>query len=231
MLDFKAHFVGRIDRKIRQGRVDKDGRPDSRVHVSDTVLCPREKIFRILNPEAPFNPKMRNWILSGEQIHAFAESILEKDRFETEKEIQTDTGLVGKVDIYIKEENRPVEYKSTRSAKRNVPKKFHINQLKKYMAILGSRTGTLFYQLTNDYSIDPFPSFDFQIDEKERRKLLQSMEEDRQMIEKAKKEKDPSIARAIRYNLDLNWLCKDCPFTTECMDIYSKQRANQFISS
>jgi CRISPR/Cas system-associated exonuclease Cas4 (RecB family) len=213
-IDFKSLFLNKVEKKLME--------PREGAHVSDTVLCPRKGVFHRLNPDEKPNPKMKNWTLCGKQVHAAAQDILGMEEFEIEKKISTTTGIVGSVDIYIKAENKPVEYKTTRSARKNLPKSFHIEQLKRYMAILNSPDGVLFYQLINDFSDDPFLQFDIHITEEEKREVLKNMEYDRIEWEEAIKNKDPSIARAIMGSTSLGWLCEDCPFRTQCEKIYSK---------
>lgn len=218
-IDFKNELVGGIDKQIQEGR-------DPNIpHVSDTVLCPRQGVFRVLNPGSPYPKQMRNWVLCGKQIHTAAQNLLNPERFEVEKEVKTASGIVGHVDIYIKDENKPVEYKTTRSARKNLPKSFHKEQLKRYMAMLNSPDGVLFYQLINDFSEDPFLQYDIHTNEQEKREVLKNMEYDRIEREEAIKKKDPSIARAIRYNKELNWLCSDCPFNVACEKMYIDERA------
>lgn len=216
-IDFKSYFLGNVDKKLTEphGNIDEP-------HMSTFSLCPRKDVFHRLNPNTPINPSMRNWVLCGKQVHAAAQDILGTQEFEIEKEIKTSTGIVGHVDIYIKNENKPIEYKTTRSARKNLPKRFHKDQLKMYMSTLNSPDGVLFYQLINDFSEDPFLQFDIHIDEEEKRKVLMNLEYDRIEWQEALKNKDPSLVRAIMLDKELSFLCNDCPFRAQCEKIYSE---------
>jgi hypothetical protein len=44
-------------------------------------------------------------------------------------------------------------------------------------------------------------------------------------LKKSMEAADPSLARAVREDPALNWLCKDCPYLTDCKRIQEEAAA------
>src|SRR5687767_7612935 len=81
-------------------------------HVSDTILCPRQRIFKILYP-TPVTAKELNMYSSGRAIHEAIQILFmsNRGRFEKEKYVEY-CNIIGSVDIYDQKKNIPIEFKT-----------------------------------------------------------------------------------------------------------------------
>jgi hypothetical protein len=54
---------------------------------------------------------------------------------------------------------------------------------------------------------------------KERKYQLNKLVKEINSLKRAMEKGDPSRARSVEKDPSLNWLCKDCPYTTDCKKI------------
>jgi hypothetical protein len=121
-------------------------RPRSGWHVTDITLCPRQRVFKQIDP-LPITDKDLNIYSSGRAIHEAVQWLFMSDprRFEKEKYVEYD-GIEGSIDIYDKKKNTPLEFKTLRSSNIERPKSFQEEQLRYYMAMQNSPVGYMVYQ-------------------------------------------------------------------------------------
>lgn len=202
--------------------------PREGVHVSDITFCPRKTCYQKIDP-LPLDNKQLNFFTSGKAIHAALESLIKKypHRYEMEKEVKRD-GIEAHIDIYDKELNMPIEAKSARTSKMEKPKAHYISQLEAYMAMTDSDTGLLLVQLLLHYEDKPFVEFVHHMTASQRLKKLADMKQDAYLLQTGIKTKAPEIVRHIAYDVDLNWLCKSCPYAKECEVLRVKEREGKF---
>ena len=81
-------------------------------HVSDIVMCPRQRVFRHLNPTSPTDREV-NMYSSGKSMHEAIQILFMSNRmrFEVEKYVEHE-GIVGSIDIFDKATNQPLEFKT-----------------------------------------------------------------------------------------------------------------------
>jgi hypothetical protein len=96
------------------------------------------------------------------------------------------------------------------------PKSFHVEQLKYYMSILNASEGYMLYQCLLHFGETPFKTFKITMNAQERINQRIKLVEEVDSLKRAKEARDPSLARSVSEDLDLNWLCKDCPYSIEC---------------
>jgi CRISPR/Cas system-associated exonuclease Cas4 (RecB family) len=136
-------------------------------------------------------------------------------RFEIEKYVEYE-GIQGSVDIYDKKKNEPLEFKTLRSATINQPKIFHMEQLMYYMAMLDVPLGQIIYQCILQYGDNPFVCFEITMNQEERENQRKKLLKEIRSLQLAVIEKDPSKARGVFSDKEMNWLCRDCPYVKTC---------------
>lgn len=199
---------------------EKDER--SGIHVSDLTMCIRKTILRKMNP-TPITPRELNFFTSGRAIHDAIQTIakVNEGMFEIEKEVSLhmgdSTGIIqGHVDLYDIKNNVPIECKSSRTKEMKTPKKFHVDQLKYYMAMLDADNGKLFYQCLMHFDDHPFFEFEITMDKDERVAKLELMKALGDVYKRNLDAKTPFNVAGVMDDPDLNWLCKSCPYLEQC---------------
>lgn len=187
-------------------------------HVSDVIMCPRQRVFSELDPNPPpiSDEKLANFA-SGKAIHGVLQSFYRgyKKRFEREKWVEH-MDIIGHVDLYDKRRNVPIEFKTTTAESLlTKPNSYNLEQLKYYMSILDSNSGTLIYQYLSRHVKPKWNKFTIEMSQWERREQLGKLVQEMTSMKSAIKAKDPSQARAI-YDTDLKWLCYDCAYLKQC---------------
>jgi hypothetical protein len=191
-------------------------KPRNGWHVTDIALCPRQRVFKQIDP-LPITDKELNMYSSGRAIHEAVQWLLMSDprRFEKEKYVEYD-GIEGSIDIYDKKKNTPLEFKSLRSPNIDKPKGFQEEQLRFYMAMQNSPTGYMIYQCLMHFGSRPWRIFKVTMTEQERKNQLEKLVREISSLQNAMKTEDPSLARGVYLDKDLKWLCEDCPYLKEC---------------
>jgi CRISPR/Cas system-associated exonuclease Cas4 (RecB family) len=187
-------------------------------HVTDIVMCPRQRVFKQIDPIPP-SPTDReiNMYSSGKSTHEAIQKLFMSNRmrFEVEKYVEHG-GIQGSIDIYDKKKNEPLEFKTVRGSTIKEPKSFHIEQLKYYMAMLDVPIGQIIYQCLMQFGENPFTSFEVTMTETERQHQLQKLEQEIKSLQHAISMQDPALARGVFSDTGMNWLCKDCPYAKSC---------------
>lgn len=184
------------------------------IHVTDLTLCSRKSVFRKLQPTA-LTMRELNFFTSGRAIHEAIQSLCDPDKFEIEKEIKYN-GVTGHVDLYDIRNNVPIECKSMRVAQVINPKPFHVEQLKDYMAMLGSSTGVLLYQCLLNFEDKPFVEFEIHMTQKEIDARLNDLSLRARLHERALEAKDAMKAPHVFNDTKMNWLCVSCVYRDKC---------------
>ena len=186
------------------------------LHVSDALCCPRQHVFKSLEPIPLTQEEIERFSL-GKAIHNSFETTLscyDPGRFKKEHYV-TYMGITGTIDLYDAKNNIPIELKSTRQVNVTEPKSFQVQQLKWYMALVNSRTGFLIYYMQNMVRT-PLKQFKIEMTQIELDEERYNLVKEMKAIKTAIKAKDPSLAKGIWADEDLNWLCKSCPYAVEC---------------
>ena len=192
------------------------------IHVTDLTLCSRKSVFRKLQPTA-LTMKELNFFTSGRAIHEAIQSLCDPDKFEIEKEVKYN-GVTGHVDLYDIRNNIPIECKSMRVAKVENPKSFHVEQVKDYMAMLGSSTGVILYQCLMNFNDKPFVEFEVHMTQKEIDQRLADLGLRSRLHQKALDKKDAMLAPYVLKDPNMNWLCvnrngtPNCPYYDKCKE-------------
>jgi CRISPR/Cas system-associated exonuclease Cas4 (RecB family) len=188
-------------------------------HVTDIVMCPRQRVFKEIDP-LPITDKDLNIFSSGKAVHEAVQWLFTSNprRFEKEKYVEYED-IEGSIDIFDKKKNTPIEFKTSRSANVDRPKSFHEEQLRYYMAMQGASTGYMLYQCLLHFGSSPFRLFPVTMDEQQRVEQLEKLVKETRSFQNARQAKDPSLARHIYSDRELNWLCRECPYVKECEKI------------
>ena len=208
--------------KLLRGTLrDWYSKPRDGWHVTDIVMCPRQRVFQQLNPTPPTDREV-NMYSSGKSTHEAIQKLFMSNRmrFEVEKYVEYE-GIQGSIDIFDKKKKKPVEFKTLRSATINEPKSFHIEQLMYYMAMLDVSIGQIIYQCLLQFGVNPFVGFEITMTEKERKNQLEKLEKEIKSLQLAMNMKDPGLARGVYSDSGMKWLCKDCPYSKSCERIQS----------
>jgi CRISPR/Cas system-associated exonuclease Cas4 (RecB family) len=214
-LDLGEYYISRaIDTLEEWYSKPRDG-----YHVSDVTLCPRQRVFQKIDPR-PIGAKTVSIYAAGRAIHEAIQSLFISDKrtFEREKHIEyQDTQ--GSIDIYDRKRNIPLELKSSRSRKTKEPKSFHVEQLKYYISMLGANQGYILYQNLLHFGETPFQAFRITLNAQERDEQRNKLVKEVSSLKRAVIAADPSLARGVSEDPELNWLCRDCPYLIECKGI------------
>ena len=197
-----------------------NSKPRDGYHVSDVCLCPRLNVFRKVD-RRPIGAKTVSIYSAGKAIHEAIQLLFRSDKrtFELEKYVEFED-IQGSVDIYDRRRNIPLEFKTTRASDIKEPKSFHVEQLKYYISMLpGAQQGYLIYQLLMHFGDTPFKTFRIIMNAQERKDQRDKLVKEVNSLKRAIKAGDPSLARSVEKDQSLNWLCKDCPYLTDCKKI------------
>ncbi len=213
--DLREYYISRMKEAMEEWHSKK--REGS--HVSDALLCPRQKVFREID-RLPIDAKTISIYSAGKAMHEAIQLLFLSDKrtFEREKYIEYED-IQGSVDIYDRRRNTPLEFKTTRASDIKEPKSFHVEQLKYYMAMLEASEGYLLYQLLMHFGEKPFKAFRIILNAQERKNQREKLVTEINSLKRAMEKGDPSITRSVEKDPSLNWLCKDCPYLTDCKKI------------
>src|SRR5438445_6389838 len=92
-------------------------RPRTGWHVTDIVLCPRQRVFKEIDP-LPLTNKELNMYSSGRAVHEALQYLLMSNprRFEKEKYVEYND-IEGSIDIFDKKRNVPPRIQDTEIGK------------------------------------------------------------------------------------------------------------------
>ena len=209
------------------------------VHVSDLIYCPRQSVFRKLDPQTVTDKEL-NFFTSGQAIHTAIQTLAKyHKKYEIEKEIEyvvsKDLKILAHIDIYDKENNIPIEAKTARKKSlapynrvtkkygEEEPKSFNVTQLKIYMALTDSDTGYLIYQLLMNFEDNPFKIFEVKLTKEERIEILDWLTIEAMNYVNALEQKKPILARHVVNDPEMNWKCNDCPFLNPCIEMRNQE--------
>ena len=203
---------------------DEQRRKDGLVHVSDINLCMREKVFQHLKPE-PLTPIKLKWFSTGNAIHHKLQMLVDQYPEWVKEYPVRHKNITAHIDMYNTKLNLPVEAKSMNNAGIEVPKNFHIDQLKMYMALVGADIGVYFIDPLLNFTEDPNAEWTVRMNQNERAELLKVIETKAELYAKAMEEQNPAIASHIAYDPEYNWHCDYCQYATECEKMRTQERA------
>jgi CRISPR/Cas system-associated exonuclease Cas4 (RecB family) len=185
-------------------------------HVSDLIMCIRQRVFNELDPQKPTEKQM-NLYSSGKGIHEIIQSLLASDRGRFEKEyLVYHNGMSGSVDVYDKRYNIPLEFKTPRNGfALKEPHSYNVMQLKTYMSILGADCGCIIYQYLVAKNVN-FQCFWVHLTPTEREEHLNMMFTRFENLQEAIDAQEPAIADGIYNDPELSWLCNGCPYLEPC---------------
>jgi hypothetical protein len=139
-------------------------------------------------------------------------------RFEKEKYVKY-SEIAGSIDLFDKERNSPLEFKTLRSSKIDEPKSFQEEQLRYYMAMQNSPIGYIIYQCLMNFGNDPWRQFKVTMTEQQRKDQLEKLAREIRALQSAMQNNDPSLVRGVYSDEGLSWMCDDCPYTKECIQM------------
>jgi len=179
-------------------------------------MCPRQRVFKEID-SLPVTDKDLNIFSSGRAVHEAVQSLFNSNqrRFEKEKYVEYND-IEGSIDIFDKRRNTPVEFKTLRSSNIDKRKRFQQEQLRYYMAMQDSHIGYMIYQCIMHFGDTPWREFKVTMTEQQRKDQLEKLVKEIRSLQNAMKAKDPSLARSVHMDNELNWLCKECPYSKEC---------------
>jgi hypothetical protein len=198
------------------------------IHISDLAMCPRQVVFRDITPMTLNNRELNNFT-SGSAIGAAIEGLTtdRPEKYTTEQFCSLGHFINGHIDIYDKESNIPVEFKTYRGRdSKYLPKIHQIDQLKSYMAAMDADLGLLMYQLLLKFEGDPFIVYEIRMTAAEREEWKKAKIADGLQLATARAYGKPELARHVMNDASMKWLCEDCPFLDRCKEI-NKQMEGQ----
>ncbi|GEM_PF-1238739 len=227
--DYTEIILKAIDQpmKIREG-----------VQITDLTLCPRRKIFEIVNPKE----QSRQTIVrtaAGKGLHRFVQKKIKNpdpDRYEAEVPVEYNNFIYGSIDLYDKvlETVIDIKEKVVSGTWEIRPLSSQEEQLKDLMAMKNVSKGALVLILVNGK--EAIKQFNYYMTEEERLEQLRDLNEKGSLFLTAKNDRDPSIANYAFFDKSLNWLCHRidkksgdhvwCPYYWDCMALIAREKKN-----
>ena len=205
---------------------DEQRAKDGYIHISSLNLCIRENVFRMIDRK-PLRPIQLKWYSTGNAIHHKLQVLVAKNpQYQIEKPV-IHKNIIAHIDIYDNNRKIPFEAKSLVSGKQEVPKNFHVDQLKMYMALTDDDIGCVLYDPLLDYSDDPFAEWTVRMTKEERVLKLEEMEQKAEIYARAIEFKNAEIAPHINYDPEYNWHCEKCSYADECAAMRAKEPERQ----
>jgi hypothetical protein len=194
---------------MREAMEQRYSRPRNGWHVTDIALCPRQRVFKSIDP-LPITDKELNMYSSGRAVHEAVQWLFMSNpgRYEKEKYVEYND-IEGSIDIFDKKRNTPIEFKTLRSSNIEKPKSFQEEQLRYYMAMQDSSNGRMIYQCIMHFGDKPWREFKVTMTEQQRKGQLEKLVKEITSLQNAMKAKDPSLARSVYHD-------KECPYSKEC---------------
>lgn len=209
---------------------DAERAKDGKIHISSLNLCIREKVFQRLYEE-PLTPIKIKWFSTGNAIHHKLQVLgAENPEYEIEKEVVRGN-IIAHIDMYDNARRIPFEAKSLVQGEIEVPRNFHVDQLKMYMALTDDDRGVLLYDPLLNYSDEPFAEWTIRMTKEERTAKLEEIEAKAKMYAIAMERKDPSIASHIFYDPEYSWHCDKCTYYNECAEMRAKEPERQELAN
>jgi hypothetical protein len=202
---------------------------DLSVSIKDLTLCPRKKVFTVIDPVPIPEHELYDYI-SGQAGHDVIERLFRMypARFRCEMSVQY-KNIKGRIDVYDKFLNNILDIKESKSQKILLkPFKFHEEQVKYYMAMMDSEEGQIIYQMNNFGKYFPFPIY---MNTKERKLQLEKLEIEANSLQNAIEAGDPLEARAIYDDNEIKWLCNRCPYLEKCNSIRGSENEKSRIET
>jgi CRISPR/Cas system-associated exonuclease Cas4 (RecB family) len=188
------------------------------VSVKDLTFCPRRAVFSKVDPVPMMTDEEYYFYVSGQADHEVIQRhfMLYPERFRAELEVQYKQ-VRGRIDIYDKILNNVIDIKTSKSQKILLkPFKFHEKQVRYYMAMVGSDEGQIIYQMNHFHMYRSFPFF---LNAEQRSRLLEEIESEANSLRKAIDARDPSLAKGIYDDKEINWMCTKCPYIEKCQSM------------
>jgi hypothetical protein len=185
-----------------------------KVSVTRLCLCQRQWIFDLIFPVTISDEELCRYIM-GEAAHdVFARLFMMfPDRFKCQMQIQYEN-VTGRIDVYDKLFQTVMEMKTNNSAYMLKPNKWDVQQLRYYLSMIDSEEGVIIYQLNVPMKYAIFP---IHMNERERKQELEHLKEEALSFSHAIENRDPSSAKAIYDDKELEFLCKKCPYLNKCI--------------
>lgn len=194
------------------------------VHVSDISLCPREAVWRRLEPQKLDSTQL-GFFTSGAAIGIAIQALATSyPHYKAEHEVIFE-GLQAHVDLYDSKNNIPIECKSFNGSDMAEPKPHYVSQLKAYMAMLGAEKGIILVQLLQHFKSKnggagkPFKTWEISMTKEqileERVRLMKEVVG----FKEALMRRDPSKARHVMNDKELYWKCGYCAFKKRCEEM------------
>jgi CRISPR/Cas system-associated exonuclease Cas4 (RecB family) len=206
------------------------------VQITDLTLCPRRKIFEIVNPKE----QSRQTIVrtaAGKGLHRFVQKKIKNpdpDRYEAEMPVEVNDFIYGSIDLYDKELEIVIDIKEkvVNGSWEIRPLSSQEEQLKDLMAMKNVSKGALVLILVNGK--EAIKQFNYYMTEEERLEQLRNLNEKGSLFLTAKNNRDPSIANYAFFDRSLNWLCHRidkktadhvwCPYYWDCMALIAREK-------
>jgi hypothetical protein len=198
-------------------------------YITEITSCPRQYVFKAIDP-LPITFKQINTTSIGKAAHQAFYRLMKRfpGRFISEMYIEHKT-VNGMVDLYDKKEHIPIDLKTTKLKIRlEKPRHWDAEQTKYYMAILDRPIGVIIYQYVSECSNEPFQEFVLQMSPSDTKLQMQKLLKEAESLQLAKNAKDPSLARHIAYDRELNWMCAECPYAKSCEEMRTAERKKIF---
>ena len=138
------------------------------------------------------------------------------NRFRLEMEVQYEHVRV-RIDVYDKLFNNVIDIKTSKLQRVPLkPFKFHEKQVRYYMAMVDSDEGHLIYQMNN---LGAYVSFPIHMSAEERKKTLEELKSEADSLQDAIDVGDPSLAKGIYNDGNMEWMCNRCQYLEKCKAI------------
>lgn len=205
------------------------------VRITDLTLCPRKKVFEIVNPKS----ESRQTIVrtaAGQGLHRLIQKKLKQsdpERYEIELPVEFKDFIYGSIDVYDKGFDVVIDIKekTVNGSWDERPFSSQEEQLRNLMVMKNTTKGVIVLVLLNEHPT--IKKFDYLMTEEQKKRQLMKLEEDATSFLNAKNSKDPRIAKHVFFDGNLNWLCHKkknnewCPYYWKCMTMIGEEKEEE----
>src|SRR5215469_4478183 len=214
-----------IMKAIEQPMILRNG-----VRITDLTLCPRQKVFEIVNPKnQPHQTIVRT--AAGQGLHRLIQKRLKEsdpDAYEIEMPVEYKNFVYGSIDVYDKRCDVIIDIKEkiVNGYWEERPYSSQEEQLRNLMAMNNTSRGVIILVLLNKATIKKFEYF---MTEEQKKRQLMKLDENASSFLTAKNSRDPGLAKHVFLDGNLKWLCHRldkkngahiwCPYFLQCATI------------
>jgi hypothetical protein len=213
--------------------------PKMKDGVQETAItgCIRQRIFEIIQPKRQ-SPQSIIRMVTGTALHRYTQKRInnpDPEIYDVEVPVNYNGYVFGSIDLYHKKLKIAIEIKTKviSNLKWEIkPYQSQVEQLRDLMAMKDVSKGILALILVGGN--ETIKQFEYYMSKEERKDQLKKIEDKARSFLTARSQKNPSLAKHVFFDKNLNWLCHRtdrntpeelwCPYYWDCIGLIAKDR-------